>query len=56
MVNKTEILSDNGIIPEEEFSHTILIIKYRKKKNSTLTNLLGFHIVPLKKKRKIIKI
>ena len=51
MVNNTEILSDNGIIPEEEFSHTILIIKYSKQtKNSTLTNLLGFHIVPLRKK------
>ena len=30
--------------------HTILIIKYSKQKNSTLTNSLGFHIVPLKKK------
>ena len=59
MVNNTEIFinifqnfSDNGIILEEEFSHTILIIKYSKQKNSTLTNSLGFHIVPLKKNGK----
>ena len=50
MVNNTEILSDNGIIPEEEFSHTILIIKYRKKKKFNIDKLTWFPHCPTEKK------
>ena len=57
MVNNTEILSDNEIIPEEEFSHTILIIKYSKqKKIQHWQTYLVSTLSHWEKKRKIIKI
>ena len=45
-----KIFSDNGIIPEEEFSHTILIIKYSKQKKLNFDELTWFPHCPTEKK------
>ena len=57
MVNNTAIFinllknfSDNGIIPEEEFSNTILIIKYSKQKKFNFDELTWFPHCPTEKK------